>query len=71
MFNKLFGSNISPACEYCAKAKKSVRQGVMLCSKKGIVQPDFKCRSFEYDPIKRVPHGRAKPMQFSKEDFEL
>lgn len=71
MFKKLFGNNISPACEYCAKAKTSVRDGVMLCSKKGIVALNFKCRSFEYDPIKRVPHGRAKPMEFSPEDFVL
>lgn len=71
MFKKLFGNHIVPACLYCAKARTSVRPGVMLCTKKGIVDPDFSCRGFEYDPIKRIPHGRAKPMTFSQDDFSL
>lgn len=71
MVKKLFGNNIAPSCSYCQKAKPSVRHGVMLCSKKGIVPPDFSCKNFVYDPLKRVPHGRAKPMQFSPEDFAL
>lgn len=68
----LFRKKIDPRCAYCAKAG-TVDDNQMVCRKKGIVSPGDHCKSFQYDPLKRVP-SRPKPLvlnQFSPEDFQL
>lgn len=42
-------------CQYCEYASPINITGNMLCSKKGIVSCDYKCSSFSYDPLKRIP----------------
>lgn len=42
-------------CKYCEKSAEIPLTGNMLCPKKGIVEPDFVCSQFKYDPFKRVP----------------
>ena len=45
----------------------------ILCTKQGVVAPGGSCRSFKYDPLKRVPPPPVAP-DFSKlkdEDFTL
>lgn len=67
---KLFGNNISPACAYCAEAMQQVGESI-LCAKHGIVPPDYACRQFLYDPIKRIP---AKPLpldDYDADDFSI
>ena len=44
-----------------------------MCIKKGVVPAGYSCRSFKYDPLKRVPPRPAAP-DFSRlkdEDFSL
>ena len=68
---KLFQKNIEPRCAYCARGKEL--GGRIACVKKGIVEPDFHCRGFQYDPLKRTPPRQGK-LDFSKwkdEDFAL
>lgn len=68
---KLFGQNVSPACKYCELGRVSTDLAVVFCKKKGVVQPDSCCRSFDYAPLKRIP-PRMNPMPlFSPEDFEI
>lgn len=68
----LFQKDIEPRCAYCKKGAQLEEDRVM-CLKKGIVSASGSCRSFRYDPLKRVP---PKPLHadFSKlkdEDFVL
>ena len=68
----LFRKKIPRSCEYCSYSTV-LNEEQILCSKKGIVLPDNKCRKFLYDPVKRVP-AKAKALDFSKydpEDFTL
>lgn len=68
----LFQKSIEPRCAYCAKGAPLEKDSV-LCPKKGVVSPGFSCRSFRYDPLKRVPPAPAQ-VDFSKlkdEDFVL
>ena len=61
-----------PRCAYCIRGKLSADKESVLCPKKGVMDKDFSCRKFRYDPLKRVPEA-AKPRlpEFSPEDFEL
>ena len=73
MRRKLYGNNITPSCEYCARARRAADGRVMLCSKKGIVPLYHRCRRFRYDPLKRVP-PKPRKADFSAlkdEDFTL
>lgn len=68
----LFRKKIEPSCNYCTRSAK-LNDGLILCSKKGVVPADGKCISFRYDPFKRIP-PKPKALDFSKynkEDFSL
>ena len=68
---KLFGNNISPACEYCEHGTRSSDNAMILCSKKGVVSPYYSCNKFVYMPTKRIPKRRPDLPSFSPEDFTL
>ncbi|MBR6548946.1 MAG: hypothetical protein IKT68_05305 [Clostridia bacterium] len=60
------------ACRYCEHGQLSSDQTVVLCPKKGIVETDYLCKKYVYDPLKRVPQQpRATMTDFSAEDFSL
>ena len=68
----LFRKDIEPQCAYC-KRGSPVSETEVMCLKKGIVAADGSCRSFRYDPLKRVPPPPVAP-DFSRlkdEDFTL
>lgn len=68
----LFQKKIAPRCIYCARGAKLNAHSVM-CIKRGVVAAEDHCKSFRYDPLKRVP-PRPMPPDFSKltdEDFAL
>ena len=68
----LFRKKIERRCSYCSFAGK-INGEKMICQKRGIVESGGSCRSFRYDPLKRVPE-RSAPLphrDYSKEDFEL
>ena len=68
----LFRKKIAKTCAYCAHGTKMEAEQI-LCSKRGIVCADAKCRKFVYDPCKRIP-VKPKAMDFSKysaEDYSL
>ena len=68
----LFRKRIPRCCEYCSNGT-ALDEETVLCSRKGVVSRDGKCRKFSYDPCKRIP-PRPKAVNFSKyedEDFSL
>ncbi len=71
MRRKLYGNNITPSCEYCARARRAADGRVMLCNKRGIVPLYHRCRGFRYDPLKRVPYRQPALEKFEAADFQL
>ena len=71
MRRKLYGNNINPCCEYCARARRAADGRVMLCSKRGIVPMYHRCRRFVYDPLKRIPYRQPKLDTYEAKDFQL
>ena len=68
----LFRKKMERSCKYC-RFGTQMNEEMMLCAKKGIVQPCDDCRKFRYDPFKRVP-PKPKALDFSKyeeDDFSL
>ncbi len=62
----LFRKKIEKACRHCIHCT-ALDEFAVLCSKKGIRPPDFKCRKFYYDPCKRIP---AKPKALDVEKYK-
>lgn len=44
---------------------------MILCEKKGVVSPFYKCKAFCYSPLKRVPKKPNSLPTYDKSDFEL
>lgn len=68
----LFRKGIEKSCTYCQFGTMP-EEGVVLCSKRGMLSPYRKCRKFRYDPTKRVP-PKPRALDFEKydqEDFSL
>lgn len=70
MRQKVFG-NVEPKCEYCAVGTITPTGKNVLCPKKGVLAPDFSCKKFKYDPLKRVPKKMPELPKFDAEDFAL
>ena len=68
----LFRKDIEPSCAYC-KRGTLVSETEVMCMKRGVVSADGNCRSFRYDPLKRVPPRPVKlnTDQLREEDFSL
>jgi len=71
MSESLFGENIAPCCKYCEFAMQYFDNDKILCRKRGVVLSDHKCRSFFYDPLKRVPKNPRIVEKIKEEAFKL
>lgn len=58
----IFRKNIDPRCVYCSRGS-SISGNEVICLRHGIVEAYGSCRSFRYDPFKRIP---PKPVRLSK-----
>ena len=59
----LFRKKMERACVYCQKGAQ-LEEDLILCTKKGLRNPDDKCWRFQYDPCKRIPL-KAKALDLS------
>ena len=68
----LFQNAIEPRCAYC-KRGRPLEDGQVICPKLGVVSPGGHCKSFSYDPLKRVPPRPAAPKlpDGPADEFEL
>ena len=66
-----FDRKLTPACEYCELGRPSSEYNMILCRKKGVVSPYFRCRSFRYDPLRRTPKRDDEKKEYSPSDFSL
>ncbi|MBE6631069.1 MAG: hypothetical protein E7623_00045 [Ruminococcaceae bacterium] len=55
-------------CEHCIPINDKEN---VLCSKKGIVNMEYSCKKFFYDPLKRVPRPQPPLPKLNKEDLLL
>lgn len=62
---------ITPACSLCAHGIISADGESVLCVKTGVRLLTSSCKSFKYDPLKRVPLRRTDSFGFTEEDFRL
>ncbi|MBE6903010.1 MAG: hypothetical protein E7480_00170 [Ruminococcaceae bacterium] len=69
----LFNKNIEKCCAVCQRATLLINSEKIMCKKKGVVEADYKCRKFKYDPFKREPKKQNAQMLegYTKEDFEI
>jgi len=67
----LFGGNITPSCKYCEFTMQYFDNDKILCEKRGVVLAGYKCRSFLYDPLKRVPKSPRVIEKIKEEEFAL
>jgi hypothetical protein len=68
----LFRRDIDPRCAYCQRGEQ-INEREVACIKRGIMAVEAHCRSFKYDPLKRVP---PRPVsldtdKLNKADFTL
>ena len=66
-----FDKKTTPACEYCEHGKDSSEYNMILCKKKGVVSPYFRCRAFRYDPLRRIPKRDEDKKIYTQFDFSL
>lgn len=63
--------DVIPACGVCAHGIISADNECVLCVRTGVRSLDSHCKSFKYDPLKRIPRRRPGKGEFSPEDFKL
>lgn len=69
---KLFGKkDISASCSYCVHGRLAPNKESVLCKKSGLVDLDYSCRKFKYDPLKRQPVRPRPIIKYEEEDFSL
>ena len=69
--NPLFRAGIEPHCAYCIHASP-LDDTQMTCRRRGVVPCGSACRSFRYDPLRRVPPKPAVLRgSFTDADFSL
>ena len=71
MKKTIFGNTVSPKCIYCETGILTPDKKMVLCKKRGVMQPDSFCKKFRYDPLKRTPDTVALQTDFKPEDFSL
>ncbi len=69
---KLLRKNIEPRCTYCANCTPLADEEHMMCRYKGVVEGEYHCFLFRYDPLRRIP---PKPAcirgRFTDADFSI
>jgi len=67
----LRASKYEPACEFCRYGKSAPDGSSVLCSVRGVMRKQSRCKKYEYDPIKRKPNRAPLLPEYDAEEFEL
>ena len=59
--------DIARMCEFCRFASEIKSTDDMLCNYRGVVDKEYSCRKFVYDPLKRVPRKLPELMPIDLE----
>ena len=66
-----FNKKLEKHCEYCVHGTRLKFEDEIICKKHGVTSCDDKCRSYKYDPLKRIPQRVKIENNFTEEDFKL
>ena len=68
----LFRKHIEPRCAYCVHGA-TISETQVACVKRGVVSAEYRCGSFRYEPLRRIPQRPAElpTKKMKAEDFEL
>ncbi len=69
--NKESSRDIPCVCEFCEHASIINDEANVLCETRGIVDREYKCKKFVYDPLKRDPKPLPPFPKLSEEDLVL
>jgi hypothetical protein len=68
----LYGNNVEKACYQCSNGTFNRADNTVFCEKKKKnVAPDFKCISFDYDPLLRKVKPSRLIESVDPEDMKL
>lgn len=71
MARSLFPRRAYAACANCAHGRPSNDGSHILCIRRGIVEPDYSCRKYRYDPLRRVPRKLPKLPEYNQDEFKI
>ncbi len=71
MAKSSFNKKLEKHCEYCVYGTHLDFEDQIICKKRGVTDKFDKCRSYKYDPLKRVPVKVKLADGYSEEDFKL
>ena len=66
-----FNKKLDKHCEYCVYGKMLNFDDQIICKKHGVTDKTDNCRSYKYDPLKRVPVKIKLADNYTEEDFKL
>ena len=66
-----FNKKLQKSCAYCVHSKILEFSNETVCKKRGVTEVRDYCRSYKYDPLKRVPQKAKISDNYSAEDFKL
>ena len=66
-----FNKNLKKSCEYCKYGTVLELTKETVCKKRGITDGRDYCRSYKYDPLKRIPKKIQISDNYTPEDFKL
>lgn len=66
--NKNLTPDIPYVCQFCEHAALINDECNVLCEYKGIVNREYKCKKYVYDPLKRVPRTLPPIPKLSEDD---
>ena len=71
LFSRMF-RKVDPNCVYCRHGTR-ISEREVVCVKRGVAPVEHHCRSFRYDPLKRIPPRPAvlRTSGLSEADFSL
>jgi len=64
-------SKYEPACEFCRYGKSAPDGSSVLCSVRGVMRRQSRCKKYEYDPLKRKPSKAPLLPEYDPEQFAL
>ena len=67
----IYSKDIPKICLYCEKSSNIFKREELMCSKQGIVSPDYSCKHYSYDPYKRIPKRKQPIPKYSAKDFSI
>ncbi len=68
---KHYLKSIVPQCAYCLNGRLLSGGEEVFCLKLGITELNNSCKSFKYDPLKRVPVKKDIGRDYVASDFEI